>query len=168
MLREQNEMEIRRSTTRRHTGGPKGAALAALLVGSMGCGDPVGVVETPNLTVTTTQGVTIVALRAPQSAVMEALYQGTLDVSFDGCIRMESSLGGQTVVWPEGFTMEESGERWAILDATGAEVGILGGAFSFGGGIVTDVTDALGFTSEDQTMLQRECPGRYWIVGDVT
>lgn len=156
-----------RGRTRGRLGTLAAAGLVAVGLSVAGCGDPVGLIEGPNLTVVVTQNVAFVTLNGPQTAVMEALYEGTVDVAFDSCIRMESSLGGQTVVWPMGYTLEESGESWAVLDETGAQLGLLGESFTFGGGIVTDVTEALGFSSQDQTILRQECPGRYWIVGEV-
>ena len=72
-----------------------------------------------------------------------------------------------TVVWPFRPTLEAriNGE-WA-LDAQGNEIGRIGGPFRFGGGIVPFLHKDLGFKEPDLTEIQTQCPGRYWIVGEV-
>ena len=151
----------------RFRGRVRGVVTALVCATAVGCEDPVGLVEAPNLTVVGTQGVKLVTLRSALNANMEALHVGRVDVSFDGCIRTSSTFGGQTVVWPAGYSIEASGDTWAIRRASGETLGLLGTEFTFGGGIVEDVTEALGFTAQDQATLQSECPGRYWIVGEV-
>lgn len=132
------------------------------------CSELIGVDETANLSIVTTQDdVKFITLRAPQNAVMEALHTGNVSVAIDGCVRSQEITSQPTIVWPQGYTLETIVGGHQVRREDGSVLGQLGEAFTFGGGVVEDVTAALGFTEQDQNVLRLACPGRFWIVGEV-
>lgn len=97
------------------------------------------------------------------TAVMDAYFEGLIEVDEAGCLRLDGG-GGATVVWPLGYTGVATTEGVAILDTDGAGVGHVGGTFSFGGGMVPELLATLGFTQADRNLAGSLCPGNYWIV----
>ncbi len=98
-----------------------------------------------------------------QDAVMDAYFEGAVDADDDGCLRLAREEG-PTVVWPVAYRGEATPEGTSILDGDGTEVGKVDGSFSFGGGSVPELLEALGFSEEDRDLAEELCPGRYWIV----
>lgn len=66
-------------------------------------------------------------------------------------------------MWPKGYGFDAKGDDVRILDAAGARVGTVGGAFKFGGGEVPYLHEGLGFTPDDRAFAEARCPGRFWI-----
>lgn len=103
---------------------------------------------------------------APPEAMMEALYEGRVVRDERGCLRTEGDSPA-TVVWPFGFTLEESGADLRVKDASGRVLGRIGERFRFGGGQVP--SNGYGFLPEPaRTTAATRCPGDVWIVGDTS
>lgn len=100
------------------------------------------------------------------NAVMEALYQGKVLKDGEGCLRLQEP-DAATVVWPFGFTLDAREDQEWVVDATGEEVGVVGGTFRFGGGEVPFLHEGIGFTRSAIAKIQAKCPGRFWIVGTI-
>lgn len=146
----------------------RSAGVAALMALALtACEDLIGLDETTNLSVVIQDEVRFITLRAPQNAVMEALHTGVVQVAIDGCVRSQEITSQPTIVWPQGYTLEAITGGHQVRREDGSVLGQLGSSFTFGGGVVEDVTAALGFTEQDQAVLRSACPGRYWIVGEV-
>jgi len=94
---------------------------------------------------------------------MEALYEGSVVLDEAGCLRL-GDAEGSTVIWPWGFTAQVAAEEVTIRDREGAVAGLIGEAFSLGGGVVPELLDSLGFTQEDRDLAAAACAGDYWIV----
>ncbi|HEY0021392.1 MAG TPA: hypothetical protein VGB24_00720 [Longimicrobium sp.] len=105
--------------------------------------------------------VTFVA-QVNQTTSMEALYHGVVSRDANGCLRAEGS--SRTVIWPEGWKLEARGESLFVKDATGSEVGRIGGQFRLGGGEIPSVEFA-SLSASDAQLLQTRCPGSYWLAG---
>lgn len=106
--------------------------------------------------------VTFVA-QVDQTTSMEALYHGVVSRDASGCLRAEG-FGQRTVIWPEGWKLEVRGEALFVRDATGSEVGRIGGQFRLGGGEIPGVEYA-SLSASDAQLLQTRCPGSYWLAG---
>jgi hypothetical protein len=106
--------------------------------------------------------VTFVA-QVDQTTSMEALYHGIVSRDASGCLRAEG-FGQRTVIWPEGWKLEARGEALFVKDATGSEVGRIGGQFRLGGGEIPSVEYA-SLSASDAQLLQTRCPGSYWLAG---
>lgn len=100
------------------------------------------------------------------NAIMDALYVGEVSVDDAGCLRL-AAPDYHTVVWPLGFTLEESGDALRVLDGAGAEAGRIGGTFRLGGGEVVVLHEGVGLSAAARANATALCPGRFWIVGDV-
>lgn len=106
--------------------------------------------------------VTFVA-QVNQTASMDALYQGIVSRDASGCLRAEG-FGQRTVIWPEGWKLEARGEALFVKDASGSDVGHIGGQFRLGGGEIPSVEYA-SLSASDAQLLQTRCPGNYWLAG---
>jgi hypothetical protein len=109
-------------------------------------------------------GVIFVAQNVVPDAVMEALFDGRVIADAAGCLRFDSP-DPATVVWPKGFTIWESAGTMIVRNDAGRQIGQIGGPFRLGGGEVSVVQE--GLSAADRERLETNCPGRYWIVGDV-
>lgn len=98
------------------------------------------------------------------SAAMEALFTGPVVADDAGCLRLASEEG-PTVVWPEGYTLDTSGDVPRVLDEDGAPAGAFNEELVLAGGEVPTLRTSMGFTDEDRERAEA-CPGRYWLVND--
>ena len=95
-----------------------------------------------------------------------ALVLGATFVGAAGCLRL-SGDDPSTVVWPVGFSVKSDAADLAILDKSGRLVGRVGGSFRLGGGHVPQLHDGIPMSAADRDLAHAQCPGRFWIVGDV-
>jgi len=101
------------------------------------------------------------------NAQMEALFEGRIAEDDEGCLRLQPP-DAATVVWPKGFDLEpRSAEAW-VVDEKGRDVGFVGGWFRFSGGEVPFLHEGLGFSTAEAVRIQDRCPGRFWVVGEVS
>jgi hypothetical protein len=113
--------------------------------------------DNPDATVFLTQ-------KAPQDAVMEALYTGKVNRDEQGCLRTESE-NGALVIWPYGFRLAGRSDGLHVENAEGRSIGRIGGTIRMGGGFVPANSHYL--TDADRALADTRCPsGNYWIVGD--
>ena len=103
---------------------------------------------------------------ADQNASMSALFEGQIRLDAAGCLRLVSADAG-TVIWPKGFTPAGSGGDVVVRDASGRDIGRVGGSFRLGGGFVDSLHAGIPVSSADRQRAAASCPGTYWIVGDV-
>lgn len=145
----------------------RGAGLlgAAALLGAGACSStsPTGIDPEPTLEIVEDAGVVLMTQNVIPTATMEALFEGRVVADEDGCLRLDSA-DGHTVVWPHGYGLSGGIGQVRILDRDGEPVGTVGGEFSLGGGEVTELLEAMGFTADDRARAEERCPGRYWIV----
>ena len=97
-----------------------------------------------------------------EGVVMEAALKGEL-VLENGCLRVKSVNGaGYLLIWPKRHKLTVDGEDIRIIADSGVSLSV-GEEIRIGGG-----TLPLRLV---QTMLEQplpsDCPGPYWIVGDV-
>lgn len=110
-------------------------------------------------------GTIFITQSAPQTVVMQALYQGS--VSRQGnCLRLSDEPDGHTVVWPHGFRLSGSA-RDIVVDDEGRTVGRIGEHFRLGGGEVPTLWKDGPVSERVRTIALEQCPGRYWIVGEI-
>ena len=95
--------------------------------------------------------------------VMQALLIGRL-VLVDGCLRIESLHGGESMlpIWPPEFGLATEGEQIQVLDGEGRVVARVGEEVYMGGG----GGSAEGLAECVREQLPPACTGPYWIVGD--
>ncbi len=101
----------------------------------------------------------------PQSIVLQALYQGRVDLDQQGCFRLQGTADRHTVVWPHGFGLVRDKVSVIVQDSRGREKVRVGENTRFGGGEVADLPAGL-LSAEMAAAAQQRCPGRYWIVGE--
>lgn len=130
------------------------------------CGDAVDPAadETPEpaLAVQDRAGVVLLTQNVVPLVAMDALYEGRVVADEEGCLRLDTPTAS-TVVWPHDYDVEQRDDGIVVVNGDGSEVGTIGGAFSLAGGEVNELSDAMGFTSEDRSRAAARCPGRYWI-----
>jgi hypothetical protein len=97
--------------------------------------------------------------------VMQALFEGRVVKDNAGCLRLDGP-DPATVVWPKGFTMTGSGGALVVRDAAGRRIAPIGGTFRLGGGEVQSL-EGMPVSTADRQRAATQCPGRYWIVGEV-
>ncbi len=145
--------------------------VTALVLGvggvASGCSsNPVDPAATATFEVQTLAGeppVLVMTQNGAELAHMDAHFSGVIQADEAGCLRIDEGEG-PTVVWPVGYTGAMTADGVAIRNAGGAEVGLVGGEFTFGGGIVPELLASLGFTDADRAQAAALCPGSYWIV----
>jgi hypothetical protein len=101
------------------------------------------------------------------NAQMEALFQGPVEADSAGCIRIHPP-DAATVVWPRGFSLDRRSSGAWVVDQKGRDVGVLGESFRFSGGEVPFLHQGVGFSPAEALRIQDRCPGRFWIVGEVS
>ncbi len=101
----------------------------------------------------------------PPNSVMEALYQGRVEVDQAGCFRLDLQPERHTVVWPFGFRLGREKAGLVVLDGDDEALRI-GDLVRLGGGEVQALPDGLVAAAMRQAALVR-CPGPFWIVGEV-
>lgn len=98
----------------------------------------------------------------PQGAFMDALFQGRISLDDEGCLRAESTGGSRpTVIWPAGYTLESSLGALRVKDADGEVVGVVGGAFSIGGG--HGRLEFVDLSPAERALAETRCPGEVWL-----
>jgi hypothetical protein len=102
---------------------------------------------------------------APAGDVMEALLTGTLLPDDRDCLRVATE-GGEPylVIWPYGFTLKADGPALHVLDETGQLAAVVGSVVSLGGGEIPQEAYEAGHPD----LPDDQCPGPYWIVGEIT
>lgn len=113
------------------------------------------------------EGTLFIAQQQPSGLVMDALYQGRVTRDAQGCLRLDIEPDRHTVVWPYGFTLREQGGELHVRDASGRDLGAVGGSFELGGGEVAELHGGLALSAEARAAAESRCPGRFWIVGGV-
>lgn len=104
----------------------------------------------------------------PATAVMDALFEGSIREDDAGCLRTQATGAiGATVVWPYGFTLRTLGDDPYVMNADGRVVGRIGGVFLLGGGYVPSLHEGIPLADAARAAATERCPGSYWIVGDV-
>jgi hypothetical protein len=78
------------------------------------------------------------------------------------------SADDATVVWPKSFSLVRQGGELRVRQANGRELGRIGGAFRLGGGEVPYLHDGIALSAADCERGQTRCPGKFWIVGEVS
>ena len=91
--------------------------------------------------------------------MMTAMIGGQLRLG-DGCLRAGA---GHLLVWPPGWSLSTENDRIEILNGTGQVVARVGEEVRMSGGEVPFIEGA----ARTQLKIPADCPGRYWIVGDV-
>lgn len=142
------------------------ATLSLAILAVAACGDAVDPAgdETPEpaLAVEDRGEIVFLTQNVVPLVAMDALYEGRVVVDDEGCLRLDTPTAS-TVVWPRDYDVEARDDGFVVVNGEGAEVGTVGGAFSLAGGEVNELSDAMGFTSEDRARAAERCPGRYWI-----
>jgi len=108
----------------------------------------------------------LITQTAPQTAVEEALLTGTLEYDENGCWRVSDEGGSFLIIWPNGFTATARIGAPQVLDENGEVVGTIGMEIKLGGGAREGET-AAGFEEEHPDLPSDQCPGPYWVVGDI-
>jgi hypothetical protein len=142
-----------------------GARLACIaLVALAACSPDDG--TGPDLTGNENPDATVfVAQNEPPQAVMDALYQGTVNRDEQGCLRVNGE-GGATVIWPYGFRLVAHAGGLYVKHPAGRIIGRIGGDFRMGGGFVPSASYA-HLSAADRALLESRCPSTYyWVVGE--
>ena len=105
--------------------------------------------------------------KAEPSTVMDALYQGRVEVDQAGCFRLSDDPDRHTVVWPFGYGLARDDVSLVILDRDGREAARVGHLLRLGGGEITDLAAADLMTAELLAAALTRCPGRFWIAASV-
>lgn len=143
-----------------------GATVLAASVCLVGCGESATdrVEPTALMYVTIQNGHVFFTQNRVPEMVMEAVFTGTIEADDAGCLRAEpESESAYTFVWPKSYVLDTSEAVPVVLNDQGERVAALGEEFTFGGGVVEELLDSMGFTEEDRTAAEA-CPGRFWIV----
>ncbi|HEY0673937.1 MAG TPA: hypothetical protein VGD27_16790 [Longimicrobiales bacterium] len=111
-----------------------------------------------------TAGVIFLAQNIESTVVMDALFDGRIEPDAAGCLRLASDEPA-TVIWPKDFQVVARSGVLAIVDDQGSQVGFVGGPFRLGGGVIESLNNIALSAADRQRAAQ--CPGKYWIVGDV-
>lgn len=118
-----------------------------------------------HLLVTHGAGVLFLTQNVIHEVTMDALFEGAVSPDESGCLRLDIEGDyGVTAVWPRGYALRTLDGALHVVDGDGTPVGPVGGPFALGGGEVTELTDAMGFTAADRELAEATCPGRFWIV----
>ena len=103
---------------------------------------------------------------APATEFEEALLTGNLEYEENECWRVASEGTSFLIVWPHGFTATAMIGAPQVLDANGEAVGTAGMEISLGGG-AREGDVATAFEEEHPDLPLDQCPGPYWVVGEV-
>lgn len=103
---------------------------------------------------------------APATEFEEALLTGILAYEDNGCWRVSSEGTSFLIVWPHGFTATAMIGAPQVLNANGEVVGTVGMEISLGGG-AREGDVATAFEEEHPDLPLDQCPGPYWLVGEV-
>ena len=108
----------------------------------------------------------MLTLTESPAAHMEALFKGSVVADARGCLRLRDA-DGATVIWPKDFRLVDRLGAAMVQDEGGRTVGAVGGDFRFGGGEVP-MHDGLALSAEARRAAEERCPGKYWIVGELS
>ncbi len=104
----------------------------------------------------------------PATAVMEALFDGPVLLDAAGCLRLDlGSSESATVVRPFGATLEALDGTYRVRDGDGRAVGTVGERFRLRGGFISDLHDGIPLNQDARARAHAQCPGTYWIVGEL-
>ena len=141
----------------RHALAPLALAAAGACSGAEGTAPNLTGGDNPDATVFLTQ-------KAPQDAVMDALYTGKVNRDEQGCLRTESE-NGALVIWPYGFRLAGRSDGLHVENAAGRSIGRIGGTIRMGGGFAPANSHYL--SDANRALADARCPSTsYWIVGD--
>jgi hypothetical protein len=138
------------------------AIVATILTSVMACSSD-GV---PSLIGVDAEDVVFLTQSEPQAAYMDALFTGSVIVDEAKCTRLVDAERA-TVIWPPGFTVRGEDGALVVTKGDGQNVGILGGSFMIGGGLVSQLNPELQISYVDRARAQESCPGMYWIASEV-
>lgn len=138
------------------------AVLAAAACSSADIG---GLEPDPSFEMEERDGVVFMTQNVVPAAMMDALYMGRVFLAEEGCLRLETSETASPV-WPKGYGFSVAGGEIRVLDRDGEVVGTVGEEFRLPGGLVPELSDAMGFDQADRDLAESRCPGDYWIVGE--
>jgi hypothetical protein len=141
----------------------RAGTLLALLIAAVACdtSDSIG----PGFTgLADPEATVFLALEEQPTVFMDALFQGTVSRDANGCLRAEGSEGA-TVIWPYGTRLQARGGALLVVDASGRELGRIGGRFRMGGGYSQAAYHYL--SDADTERAQTRCPGNYWVAGSI-
>jgi hypothetical protein len=102
----------------------------------------------------------------PATAVEDARLTGILEYTENGCWRVSSGGESFLIVWPHGFTATARIGAPQVLDANGEPVGTAGMEIRLGGG-AREGDAAAAFEEAHPDLPSEQCPGPYWVVGEV-
>jgi len=104
---------------------------------------------------------------APPTSVLEALFQGRVEVDQAGCLRLGSDPDGPTVVWPFGSRLVREKTGLVVRGPDGSDFVRIGENVRLGGGEVSDLR-SLGILPEAMlTAALNRCPGVFWLAGEL-
>ena len=135
--------------------------LIAVLLAAIACGNEPPTASTPEPTISLPKPVTFFPRQKAmegEKESMTALLHGEL-VVVKGCLRVHDEL----LIWPHDFRLSTEKDVVQILNGAGEVVASVGDHIYCGGGEVP----ATWVSSCCEQPLPDECPGPYWIVGDV-
>lgn len=141
------------------------AVTAVLVAAACSSAGTTGVDPDPSFEVEERDGVVFMTQNVVPEAMMDALYMGRVFLAEDGCLRLETAETASPV-WPQGYDFSVSDGRIRVLDRDGEVVGTVGEEFHLPGGLVPELSDAMGFDQADRDLAESRCPGDYWIVGE--
>lgn len=101
--------------------------------------------------------------KTPHANAMDALYEGSVDLDPQGCLRVESSGGVTVVIWPYGFNLRTRSGGLYVENADGRTVGQIGGDFRMGGGQVDAEHVDTYLSQADRTRAEVCHADKYWI-----
>lgn len=104
------------------------------------------------------------ALKDRPAMFMDALFDGTVTVDGEGCIRLGLEPDRHTVIWPFRATLTQQGTELVVRDEGGVELGRIGERFRLGGGEIAALQAGLVQSGGHEAAALARCPGRYWIV----
>jgi hypothetical protein len=103
---------------------------------------------------------------APAVGFEEGLLTGILEYTENGCWRVSSEGSSFLIVWPQGFAATAMIGAPQVLDTNGEVVGTAGMEISLGGG-AREGDVAAAFEEEHPDLPENQCPGPYWVVGEI-
>lgn len=102
----------------------------------------------------------------PAKEFETALLTGILEYEENGCWRVSNEGTSFLIIWPYGFTATARIGAPQVLDANGEVVGTAGMEISLGGG-AREGDAAAAFEEAFRDLPLDQCPGPYWVVGEV-
>lgn len=95
----------------------------------------------------------------PAEIVLLASLPGELVLDEDGYLR----VGDNVILWPYGYSLDNRGKGWVVIDDEGQEAARVGDWVRIGGGQIpaSFAEEKIGYA------LPEGCTGPFWLAGDV-